>query len=360
MLTRHAASPTELPAVVSRHLAEGSFVPIWDGRRNLNVFVARAGFRDHSEETVLLLHSLPGSSLAFAERQRELAAAGLSSIAFDFPGFGLSDKPAGVAYGASFFASAVHEVLNALHVDAVHLYAEGTACEVAHAVAAKWPHVVSSLLLHRCMAPPTSPPPLALFVLEYSRALPLAMHRLLFGAPALPEESIDVEVANRWLTLYKSGHESYFAYCAAPRTEADASDYASTICATGNGCGWLGDAVPIDLPGFRAVSASRSSFGATVSAFVKGLPAARLQRKEARAKPRVMYTEPTGGDKYGLAGHDHGGHGHGDGHSHDHAEHAEHADEHVHDHGDNHAGCNDAHDHSQHDHGHDLDHDHAH
>ncbi len=52
----------------------------------------------HAEETVLLLHTLPGSSLSFSKLQTDLMLKGVSTVAFDLPGFGLSDKFADTDY----------------------------------------------------------------------------------------------------------------------------------------------------------------------------------------------------------------------------------------------------------------------
>jgi haloalkane dehalogenase len=46
-------------------------------------------------ESVICLHGVPASSFLYRKVLSELAARGLRGIAFDLPGLGLADRPAG-------------------------------------------------------------------------------------------------------------------------------------------------------------------------------------------------------------------------------------------------------------------------
>jgi len=60
-------------------------------------FVREAG--PPGGEPVVCLHGVPASSFLYRKVPRELAARGLRGIAFDLPGLGLADRPAGQAGG---------------------------------------------------------------------------------------------------------------------------------------------------------------------------------------------------------------------------------------------------------------------
>lgn len=355
------AAPADLPPSLAQHLEQGAFVPVWDGKRSLSLFVARHGLVDHSEETVLLLHSVPGSSLSLAPMQRALAAQRIATLAPDLPGFGLSDRASGAPLDTPYLAQAIKEMLVALHVDSVHLYAEGTSCAVAHHFVRHWPALLNSVVLARCTPPPVHEPSLLAFAVEHSRLLPDPVRRLWFGAG---RDDALTAAANRWLLLHKRGHEAYFQYCrsnAAAQPAPQLGGYGAPC--EGRRCGAL-EVAPTPA-GFVVLHADTDALA--VQRFLEALPSEARQHKQARAPPRVVYSNPTPGDAYGLAGHDHAGHAHGgcthgsharhdhahEGHAH---EHAHEGHEHAHDHG--HEGHEHEHAHEGHEHAHA--HDHAH
>jgi pimeloyl-ACP methyl ester carboxylesterase len=319
-------SPTSLPVAVSRHLEQGEGVPIYDGSRSLTLFAVRKGAANGSEETVLFLHDLPGSSLSFSGAQDELARSGVASLAFDLPGFGLSDKPVGPSYSIDYLARATKELLSSLHVDAAHVVARGASCFVAARLAEQWPHLISSVVLLDCSPPPTRSPNLALFAFEHSPALPLWAHGLLFGSPQ--HDSAEVAAANRWLTVYKGGQERYFAYCTSGGQSTLGDEPFSGLCGRSN-CAVSGYEKPI---AGMVELAKGKTLGQQLLQFVEQLPRSARQNKAARVAPRVQYVAPSG-DKYGA--HDHGAHGHA-AHSGEHEGHEEH-EGHGHQHG---AQCN--------------------
>lgn len=104
-------------------------------------FVATAAGRIYIVENgpvgrvpVLLFHGTAGWSALWAETQRQLAAAGFRSIAFDIPPFGFSDKAADGKYDRTSQAARVVALLDALAIDHAvlvgHSYGGGPAAEV--------------------------------------------------------------------------------------------------------------------------------------------------------------------------------------------------------------------------------------
>ncbi len=300
----HTSSPSALPLAVSRHLEQGVHVPIHDGERGVTLFAVHQGVVDSSEETVLLLHDLPGSSLSYTEAQDELASQGIASLAIDLPGFGLSDKPAGAGYSLDYLARAAMEAMTSLHIDSAHVVARGASCFVAARMAEQWPALINSLVLLDCAPPPTRAPNLALFAFEHSPALPQWAHAVLFGAPA-SGESGEVAAANRWLTAHKGGQESFFAYCASGGQSSVGEEPFAGMCDRRN-CAMTGLAKPVE----GMVQLQGPTLGHQLARFVKQLPAETKQNKKAKAAPRVQYAAPSG-DKYGAHDHSHGAHEHG-------------------------------------------------
>lgn len=325
-------SPSALPPLIAVHMGKGSFVPIHDGERGLNLFVSTAGIVNGSEETVLFLHRIPGSSLSFSDAQAALAEQGIASIGIDLPGFGLSDKPAGAAYTLDYLARGTADALTSMHVDKVsrcvffvvyflfsqkqvHLVGVGESCFVGARLAELFPHLVSSVVLLDCEVPPTRPPSLVAFVFEHSPALPSFAHALLFGgsrgASSAPDSAV-VAAANRWLTVYKGGQASFFSFCGAAggaRLVGEAP--LRGLCGLNNCV--LGDIAQMEgLAGLEPGLA----LGPALARFVRELPPQARQNKQARAPPKVQYVQPSG-DKYGAgAGHGHHHGGHDEGHVH--------------------------------------------
>jgi pimeloyl-ACP methyl ester carboxylesterase len=70
---------------------------------------------------VVLLHGVPTSSFLYRRMLPVLADQGLRATAFDFPGLGLSDRPAPFDYSWSGLAGWTGEAIDALGLDRVHL-----------------------------------------------------------------------------------------------------------------------------------------------------------------------------------------------------------------------------------------------
>jgi len=98
---------------------------------------------------VLLLHGASTSSFMYRRVLRELAARGLRGVAFDFPGQGLSERPAASAFDYSWtglgrFARAAVE---ALDLDAFHLVVHDIGGPVGFELAGALPERIRSLTL---------------------------------------------------------------------------------------------------------------------------------------------------------------------------------------------------------------------
>ncbi len=112
--------------------ARGRRVTTPDGQ----VFAMEAGVRREGEPSVLLLHGFPTSSWDFAEAAL-LVAERRHVVAFDFIGYGLSDKP--VEFGGSLFEQADIAVLvaRAFDVRRAHVWAHDMGTSVATELCAR-------------------------------------------------------------------------------------------------------------------------------------------------------------------------------------------------------------------------------
>lgn len=70
---------------------------------------------------VVLFHGVPTSSFVYRKVIPVVAEQGLRAVAFDFPGLGLADRPAGFDYSWSGLARFTGEALDALGIERCHL-----------------------------------------------------------------------------------------------------------------------------------------------------------------------------------------------------------------------------------------------
>lgn len=96
---------------------------------------------------LVLLHQTPWSINQYAEVQACLAARGVSSLAIDTPGYGLSDAPAGHP-DLPVYADNLLPVLDALGLDRVIVAGHHTGAAIAAVFAARHPARVRGVLLH--------------------------------------------------------------------------------------------------------------------------------------------------------------------------------------------------------------------
>jgi pimeloyl-ACP methyl ester carboxylesterase len=95
----------------------------------------------------VLLHQVPWSHIYYARAQAELARAGIESIAFDTPGYGLSAKPANPPAIAQY-ARAIFEALRREHAGPVVLVGHHTGATLSVEIARQHPEAVERLVLH--------------------------------------------------------------------------------------------------------------------------------------------------------------------------------------------------------------------
>lgn len=111
-------------------LADGHMIDVWNRR----IFVRTAGPTD--APPLLLLHGFPTSSLDWAPIWTDLAR-GHRLIAFDFLGFGFSDKPRKHQYNLIEQANIARAVATAEGVSAVHLLAHDYGVSVGQELLAR-------------------------------------------------------------------------------------------------------------------------------------------------------------------------------------------------------------------------------
>lgn len=122
-----AMSKSSLPPSVLAWQAAGQTRRIG----GLDVFVVDAGPRT-AAETVLVLHGFPSSSSDFRHCLPALTASDRRVILFDFPGFGLSAKPADHGYSLFEQADVAEQLVRELAAGAaVHLLAHDMGTSVA-------------------------------------------------------------------------------------------------------------------------------------------------------------------------------------------------------------------------------------
>lgn len=107
--------------------------------RNRWVHYRRTG----SGPAVVLLHGSPQSAWSLMPQMHRLAAAGLTAIALDTPGNGLSDPLSGADLDCDAYAAALKETLDALGLGRVGLYGFHTGACIGSTFAARWPERVT-------------------------------------------------------------------------------------------------------------------------------------------------------------------------------------------------------------------------
>ncbi|MDR3117469.1 MAG: alpha/beta fold hydrolase [Puniceicoccales bacterium] len=108
---------------------------------------------------VLLLHDIPSWSFHFRQLIQDLSGS-FRCVAPDFIGFGLSDKPAGVAYSPRSLADNILAFCTRLNVGRFHLVLHGWGALPGMVAALRWPERVKRIVLlnANCFAgtPPSS------------------------------------------------------------------------------------------------------------------------------------------------------------------------------------------------------------
>jgi pimeloyl-ACP methyl ester carboxylesterase len=98
-------------------------------------------------EPVLCMHGVPASSFLYRKVLAELAARGLRGVAFDLPGLGLADRPAGYDYTWSGLGRFCAAAADALGIERFHLVVHDIGGPVGFELAATMPDRIASLTL---------------------------------------------------------------------------------------------------------------------------------------------------------------------------------------------------------------------
>ncbi|MCF8565132.1 alpha/beta hydrolase [Alicyclobacillus tolerans] len=153
----------------------------------LSLYVRDAGAGDGEKDPVLLLHGFPDTGDLWRFQVPFLVERGYRTIVPDLRGRGLSDKPADVQdYRMSKLVSDVSGLLDALHVQRVHLVGHDFGAALAWVCAAALPDRIRTLTVLSVGAPSTGE-------LPSLEALQKAWYRILFVFPGNVAERLVAE-----------------------------------------------------------------------------------------------------------------------------------------------------------------------
>lgn len=98
-------------------------------------------------EPVVCIHGMLGSSFGYRKVLHELASRGLRGIAWDLPGFGLADRPAGHDYSWTSLGRFCSDAVETLNLDRFHLVVHDIGGPVGFELAASCPRRIASLTI---------------------------------------------------------------------------------------------------------------------------------------------------------------------------------------------------------------------
>jgi haloalkane dehalogenase len=112
-MRRSAVVKPQVAEAIERHRAAG---------REFEAGGIRGFVREEGDgDPVVLMHGVPVSSFLYRKVLPLLAERGLRGVAFDLPGLGLAEKPAGFDYSWSGLGRWTGEAINGLGIDRCHL-----------------------------------------------------------------------------------------------------------------------------------------------------------------------------------------------------------------------------------------------
>jgi pimeloyl-ACP methyl ester carboxylesterase len=125
---------------------------VLDAHRNAGQTFTAGGVRsflraEGDGEPVVCIHGMLGSSFGYRKVIRELAVRGLRGIAWDLPGFGLTERPRGYDYSWTGLGRFCVAAVNALNIDRFHLVVHDIGGPVGFELAAACPGRVLSLTI---------------------------------------------------------------------------------------------------------------------------------------------------------------------------------------------------------------------
>ncbi len=119
--------------------------------QNLDVFYREGG--DTQQPTILFLHGFPSSSHMYSDLLLQLATR-YHVVAPDYPGFGLSSRPAPEEFSYTFdnLAAVMEQFVDALGLTRFSLYMQDYGSPVGFRIASKRPQLIDSLLIQNANA----------------------------------------------------------------------------------------------------------------------------------------------------------------------------------------------------------------
>jgi pimeloyl-ACP methyl ester carboxylesterase len=132
---------------------DGAFITI----QNVAIYYEDKG--DNTSPVVILVHGLFGSTETWRYNADVLADAGYRVIAFDRPGFGLSDKPDSFNYSVSNQADLTAELMDALNIDTAIMVGHSAGANVLGHFAIRHPERITKLVLVDAALLTGGPPP---------------------------------------------------------------------------------------------------------------------------------------------------------------------------------------------------------
>jgi haloalkane dehalogenase len=168
-----------------------------------------------SGPVVLCMHGMWGSSFLYRKVLHELAGLGLRGVAFDLPGFGLSERPRDHDYSWSGLGRFAAAAVDALGLERFNLVVHDIGGPVGFEVAAAMPDRIASLTIFNTMIDVASfQPPWSMQPFRYRglgelwlRALNKPMFRFLMGLQGIRDRgAVSKAELGAYLELMK-GHD---------------------------------------------------------------------------------------------------------------------------------------------------------
>lgn len=129
-----------LEQVIEEHKKSGKFFQVG----KIEAFALDYGDTNKTE-AVLCLHGVPTSSFLYRKVLKSLAKNGHRAVSIDFPGLGLSEKPADYDYSFHNFSDFVNEATKVLNIEKCHLVVHDMGGPIGFAFAAQNPDKIASL-----------------------------------------------------------------------------------------------------------------------------------------------------------------------------------------------------------------------
>lgn len=188
---------------------EGAFARL----QGVNVYYEEWG--DPAAPAVVLVHGLYGSTASWRYNVDELAAAGYRVIAYDRPGFGLSDKVATFDYSLDNQVALLGELLDALGVGETAVIGHSAGAKVAAEFARQQPQRVTQLILTDAQTTAGGPPSFVSGLVE----LPPVQRWARIGLQAyFTRENLEASLGNFYVDPSFLGEADYDAYWRAFQT----------------------------------------------------------------------------------------------------------------------------------------------